>query len=36
MAVIDLSPERFNFSVGTAPAATTDRVHVPASSAERW
>ena len=36
MAVIDLSPERFNCSVGTARYSTTDRVHVPASSAERW
>ncbi len=36
MAVIDLTPQRFQFSVGTARYSTTDRVHVPASAAERW
>ena len=36
MAVIDLSPERFSFSVGTARHSQRDRPFLPAGSAERW
>lgn len=36
MAVVDLSPERFGFPVGTARYSQHDRRFLPTRSLERW